>query len=84
MTNEEYRAEYDNIYQHLREHDADFDEIGQTDDHIEISVSWGDWKHSHAYLDHLMKELGYVKDDEELTEEDGSDCYSSIHFYNRS
>jgi len=54
MTREEYRAEYDKIYQHLREHDADFDEIGQTDDHIEISVSWGDWKHSHARLDYLM------------------------------
>ena len=50
---------------------------------VQIEISWGDWKHSHRHLDNLMSNLGYIKDDEELTEEDGSDTYSSIHYYKR-
>ena len=51
----------------------------------------GDWKHEHKRLDYLMfdiiyeydKELvsNYYKEDEEITDEDGSDTYSSIHKY---
>ena len=58
---------------------------------IDISIEWGDWKHEHSRLDHLMfdimyeydKELvsNYYKEDEEITDEDGSDTYSSIHKY---
>lgn len=46
-----------------------------------IKVTWGDWKHDHLYLDHLMGELGYILVNEDVTEEDGSDCYSSEHYY---
>lgn len=84
MTREEYRAEYERIRLFLKEKDADFCEIGQTEEYVSISIDWGDWKHSHAYLDYLMKELGFSKCDEEITEEDGSDCYSSIHYYKRA
>lgn len=79
-----YRNEYDIIYKTLREKDADFDEIWHDDDGFAISVNWGDWKHSHAYLKHLMRELGYTQIEEELTEEDGSDTYSSIHYFKRT
>ena len=48
---------------------------------IGIEVSWGDWKHDHAYLDYIMGELGYRKIEDKITEQDGSDCYSSIHIY---
>lgn len=48
---------------------------------VEINVEFGDWKHDHLFIDHLMKENGFVKTDEVLTWEDGSDCYSSIHTY---
>lgn len=48
---------------------------------ISVEIEWGDWKHEHAYCDHLMKELGYICTDEHITEENGSDCYSAIHFY---
>jgi len=48
---------------------------------VEINVELGDWKHDHLFIDHLMKENGFVKTDEVLTWEDGSDCYSSIHTY---
>ena len=26
---------------------------------ISIEIEWGDWKHDHAYSDHLMREMGY-------------------------
>ena len=48
---------------------------------IEIFIEWGDWKHDHGYLNYLMKQQGYEQIDEKTTEEDGSDCYSSIHFF---
>ena len=71
-----------NIGQYLTEKNADFDDVYEhADGTIEIPVSWGDWKHSHAYLKHLMSELGYTQIEEQLTEEDGSDCYSATHFF---
>lgn len=71
----------DELNKYLRERDADYSEIYETDELITISIEWGDWKHSHLRLDYLMKQVGYVLTDEKLTESDGSDCYSSIHFY---
>lgn len=50
---------------------------------IAIEVIWGDWKHEHARLNWLVKEnfpdLRSVH--EVTTEDDGSDCYSAIHYY---
>ena len=41
----------------------------------------GDWKHEHGWGDVLMGYLGYKKVNEEVTEENGSDWYGSIHRY---
>ena len=46
--------------------------------HVEIN---GDWKHEHGWGDVLMGYLGYKKLSEEVTEENGSDWYGSIHKY---
>ncbi len=46
-----------------------------------VDISWGDWKHDHIYADIKMREAGYFPVSEEVTEEDGSDCYSAIHYY---
>ena len=48
---------------------------------VEIEVCWGDWKHDHLYLDHVMKENGYGLRGERVTESNGSDAYSAIHTY---
>ena len=48
---------------------------------VAVSIHWGDWKHEHGATDYLMLLLGYGKIGEHLTEEDGSDCYSSEHYY---
>jgi hypothetical protein len=46
-----------------------------------ISISWGDWKHDHGWLDNLMSYMGYEAFNEIVTEENGSDCYSSDHIF---
>ena len=46
-----------------------------------VEVSWGDWKHEHGWLDSLMGHIGYELLQENVTEEDGSDCYSSVHVF---
>lgn len=50
---------------------------------IAVEVIWGDWKHEHGRLDWLMEEnfpdLRSIR--KMTTEENGSDCYSAIHYY---
>ena len=46
---------------------------------ISILIEWGNWKHEHGYLRYLMQQNGFTETDENVTEEDGSDCYSAIH-----
>ena len=46
-----------------------------------VDISWGDWKHEHLWCRDLMGYLGYIETGEEETEEDGSDCYSAIHYF---
>lgn len=49
---------------------------------IKIGISWGDWKHDHARLDYIM-ESNFSVDvfGKEVTESDGTDCYSATHYY---
>ena len=53
---------------------------------ITVEITWGDWKHDHLCCDFLVGDylnshsVHYMKS-ETLTEEDGSDTYSSIHYY---
>ena len=49
-----------------------------------INVERGDWKHSHMALDFYMKFLGYKRLFERVTYSDGSDNYSSIHYYEKT
>jgi hypothetical protein len=76
-----HKREYHRVQAYLNKNNADYDDLTQTTKGFEISVNWGDWKHSHIFLDHLMKELGYTLINEEITEENGDDAYSSIHVY---
>ena len=49
---------------------------------VKIDISWGDWKHDHLRAKWVVTEvMGLpVGDwDTEVTEEDGSDCYSASH-----
>lgn len=48
---------------------------------VTIDIEWGDWKHDHLYVRHIMTQAGFVLIDEVITEEDDSDCYSATHSY---
>lgn len=59
------------------------------EDKLVITVEDGDWKHEHLYLDRLIGKFffnrGLIVDTEtEVTEQDGSDCYSANHIYELS
>lgn len=73
------------IYKYLNKKDADFDEVYFTTQGdiplLVVSVNWGDWKHSHIYLDRVMAEKGFFKISENITEEDGDDAYSAEHIF---
>ena len=49
------------------------------DGSIVVDVMWGDWKHDHLFLNHVMRQNNYRLVSEEVTEEDGDDAYSSLH-----
>ena len=68
------------INKRLQEEDL-FYELWEEENFIVILVEWGDWKHSHRYLDHIMREMNFSLVEEIVTEEDGSDTYSSKHIY---
>ncbi len=66
----------------LSDHEVGISDVNESPEGtVIVSVEWGDWKHSHAYLDKLMERLGYTKIHEAVTEENGSDCYSSDHHF---
>lgn len=54
---------------------------------LTCEIRWGDWKHDHLRLDWLMREFLERKGvrvrcvDSDVTEEDGSDCYSATHYF---
>ena len=48
---------------------------------IAVEIEWGDWKHDHLFVDHILESNGFVSVGTEITEEDGSDCYSAIHYF---
>lgn len=48
---------------------------------VRVDINWGDWKHEHARVDWLVRELGGTCEKVEVTEENGSDCYSASHYY---
>ena len=55
-------------------------------DAICIEIDWGDWKHDHAWVNLLAsrffdeEKIDYMFS-EKITDEDGSDTYSSVHIY---
>lgn len=65
----------------FKENERWYEWWSNSDGTIDVSVEWGDWKHDHLFLTHIMRENGYCETDEVVTEEDGSDAYSSIHTF---
>ena len=81
--NEDTNADVEQVRAILAEN-GDYYDVYEKDGKVAVEVEWGDWKHDHLYLDRLLSSYGFEKVDEEETEEDGSDTYSSIHYFENS
>ena len=77
-------TQVEKIQKALDDNEVYVSEIHETVKSVSLVINWGDWKHSHQAADEVMAELGYVLDDEIVLEENGSDCYSSEHFYSKT
>ena len=51
--------------------------VNPTDGSIVVEVVWGDWKHDHGFLKHIMWKNHYRVVSQVTTEEDGSDAFSA-------
>lgn len=75
-------AEDEKICQFLNDNECPAEEIYSNGIVVAIQVN-GDWKHSHGWCNVLMGYLGYELKAEQVTEENGSDWYESIHYYKK-
>ena len=48
---------------------------------VSVEINWGDWKHEHLRCKWLMEQIGAKFVATKETEENGSDCYSAIHYF---
>jgi hypothetical protein len=79
----DYRKE---LQQYLKSEGFDYFVDETFDGRLCIEIHWGDWKHEHRRADYLVRQFFMDKGlgvhvDEQVTEEDGSDCYSAEHYY---
>lgn len=80
---DETLPEIDMISRYLNDNDCGHNDVYHENEQLCVYISCGDWKHSFIWLDNLMRYIGYDLNDEEVTEENGSDCYSAIHYYHK-
>ena len=71
----------DTIHSFLNDNGVWADVYCQTDDNVVVNIDWGDWKHDHMWCQDLMGYLGYKRVSFDITDEDGSDCFSAEHTY---
>ena len=81
---EQYEQE---LLQYLRDNNF-YHEAYISYDTLYIDIQWGDWKHDHGWCDSLIEEFFNKKPEIykivgslNVTEENGSDCYSATHIY---
>lgn len=72
---------YEQIENALRQNGLYADDIELDGLIVKISIEWGDWKHEHLNCKRTMILLGLTYMSTEVTDEDGSDCYSATHYF---
>lgn len=75
--------DYKEICKHLKKHGLYHEVCQPNQNEVQIHIIWGDWKHDHALTDYLMREIGWIRTKQIVTEENGDDSYSSIHYYTK-
>ena len=83
MTIKELYELAEELYKHLSANRL-YAEVYAGHDYIAAEISWGDWKHEHLRCKWLTEDFfsargNHVSIQTEVTEEDGTDCYSAIH-----
>lgn len=58
-----------------------YPEVWKSGSEIIVSIDWGDWKHDHIWCRTAMGYIGYKEVGGQVTEENGSDCYSAEHYF---
>lgn len=73
----------DKIQEIIRKNNLRGDVEEQSESVVTVDIRWGDWKHEHGRLRYLVgQEMPELKKVESYTtEDDGSDCYSAIHWF---
>lgn len=74
------KGEISRVSQFLNDNGVD-GEVSSAGNEVYVYISWGDWKHDHAWCQELMRYLGYKRVSFDVTDEDGSDCFSAEHTY---
>lgn len=74
------KDEASRISQFLNDNGVD-GEVLSADNEVYVYIYWGDWKHDHMWCQELMRYLGYRRVSFDVTDEDGSDCFSAEHIY---
>ena len=77
------------IRNYLQENDIYSEVYVESDGRLAVHIDDGDWKHEHLYTDRMVSKFFYnkgllVDTETQVTEEDGSDCYSATHYYELS
>lgn len=75
------------VYDFLRNNDiyAEVYEKGTPDNIVPcVHIERGDWKHGHLACQVLMGYLGFTEFASKVTEENGSDTYSAIHYFQKT
>ena len=55
--------------------------VNKLENKLFVEINWGDWKHEHLRCKYILENNGYIQVNEQETEENGTDCYSSIHSF---
>lgn len=55
--------------------------IDESENKVSVDIMWGDWKHDHLCCDYVLGKEGFKHITTVTTQEDGSDCYSAIHYF---
>ena len=75
------------VYDFLRNNDiyAEVYEKGTPENIVPcVHIEWGDWKHEHLWCKVLMGYIGFTEFASKVTDEDGSDTYSAIHYFQKT
>ena len=71
----------DSAKEEFKKYNTRYDMTAGVDGSVKVYVNWGDWKHDHMLIEQVFKGLGARSLWTDITEEDGSDCYSAVHCF---